>query len=343
LIKIFERKMDMKGLVIILIWGFCVIFAGCSGTYDFFSFAPKFDGWQMFALMPMPISVYPLATNENAVFDDALIGKWVMMDTDVPVGWSIIYEGGDSYVLRWMFFSYEALLVEVGDFRFLDISIIDNDKEQSLQQQLSSFYKLPLHSFMMIEMSGDEMKVVPVDYESVRYLLDNDPNYISTPYLYSHSDEIGERLILTAQAEQLENLVLGLPKIWEAEDSTVKLQKNSTFISESDIVFDESLVGLIFKDKYRIESFEDVAYKIELKDEIEGTYYFCIVKSGDTRLMAFFWHLDVPTDDDYPFELVPDFFAEFEVVDDKLDFKHMSFNKAKEILSKESVKITEKD
>jgi hypothetical protein len=174
-------------------------------------------------------SLHPLFTEEDIVFDEQLLGTWVegsdksetswefarLNEADVgPVAKDVLGDVKGLYrltvttkeedkVLRG---SVVACLGKLEGRMFLDVF---PDKFPSGQQDMekmplryNAFFFVPVHTFIQVDRTGDQLKLRLTDEERLAKLLEAEPTAVK------HERAMEDRRILTASTKELQAFVL---------------------------------------------------------------------------------------------------------------------------------------
>lgn len=300
-----------------------LLLAGCFSSKRAFDF---FGSFFFVRLASNPISLHSLATEDTIIFDETLVGKWAIDENDAyMVLFSITQRSEKGYTIRVFNIYYDAYLVKIGDAKFLDVVYSHTCSPQSLYQQIGLFHHAPLHGFTKISISGDNLLVYPIFHE---VLIDSkfaDPNKIEYTTLPSRGKHIPELTIITSYTEQLQEYFNEFGENFSFSEDLllIPLVRMETLYTESNIVFDEDLLGewTIDEKKFVFERYNKNMYKVIGYDDdlLEGHFYFYIIKFDDVRLMAFFTGLDEHQYcNESKVDLIPDMVFAFEVLDDEI-------------------------
>jgi hypothetical protein len=117
----------------------------------------------------LPLSIYPLYTDKETVFDPSLIGTWedekadsVWMLEEGPSGsyvFQLVTEGEESR-------SFSVHLVKLGPHEFLDFFPMEEEGEDFLGDLL-----LPVHLFYKMERAGDQIRLRVLNEEWLASLI----------------------------------------------------------------------------------------------------------------------------------------------------------------------------
>ncbi|MHC4727124.1 MAG: hypothetical protein ACYS17_07805 [Planctomycetota bacterium] len=158
------------------------------------------------------MSLHPLYTEKDVVFEERLLGGWVDDPNSPETTWQFnrIEEPENAYSLIFSDEegkkgSFVAHLVRLDNRLFFDIypseppsEIEDPDKSEL---PFNSFFFIPTHTFMKIDFNGPQLKMWLTNDEEMKKLLKEEPNAVKHTF-------IEDRLILTATTKELQNFVL---------------------------------------------------------------------------------------------------------------------------------------
>jgi hypothetical protein len=158
------------------------------------------------------ISLHPLFTKENLVFEEKLLGTWVD-DTNSPeVTWEFerIAEPEKAYKLifsddkgkKGLFVTH---LVKLENRLFLDVYPAELPWEQedpnNLKWPYNTFFLIPAHTFIKVSSIEPQLKMRLTICDEMEKLLKEDPNAVK------HTS-LEDRLVLTASTKELQAFVL---------------------------------------------------------------------------------------------------------------------------------------
>lgn len=158
------------------------------------------------------MSLHPLYTEKDVVFEERLLGRWVDDPNSPETTWQFnrIEEPNNAYNLLFSDEegkkgSFIAHLVKLQNRLFLDVypselpsKIEDPNK---LDLPFNSFFLIPAHTFLKIEFSGPKLKMWMTNDEDMKKLLEEETNAVQHTF-------IEDKLILTAPTKELQNFVL---------------------------------------------------------------------------------------------------------------------------------------
>lgn len=170
------------------------------------------------------VSLHPLFTKENIVFEEKLVETWVEDPNDPEVTWefSRLDESAAQGPLEaWReeitkFYrlsitddegrkgSFAACLVKVGDGLFLDVFA---DRFPSGEQDIekmklayNGFFFLPVHTFIRVDSIGEQLAIRITDDDRFEELIQAEPTAV-------RHEIVDDRPVLTASTEQLQAFV----------------------------------------------------------------------------------------------------------------------------------------
>ncbi|MBC8469442.1 MAG: hypothetical protein H8D56_08210 [Planctomycetes bacterium] len=180
------------------------------------------DGWAKKALFYLlaallggcvPVmSLHPLYTEKDVVFEERLLGRWVDDPNRPETAWEFhrIEEPNNAYSLVFSDEegkkgSFVAHLVRLQNKLFLDVypseppwEIEDPNK---LELPYNSFFLIPAHTFIKIDFNGPQLKMWLTKDEEMEKLLKEEPNAVKHTF-------IEDKLILTAPTKELQSFVI---------------------------------------------------------------------------------------------------------------------------------------
>ena len=158
------------------------------------------------------ISLHPFYTEEDVVFEEKLLGKWVDDPNEPDTTWEFnrIEEPKNAYKL--VFFddegqkgSFVVHLVRLQNKLFLDVYPSELpweiEDESKLELPYNSFFLIPVHTFIKIDFNGPQLKMWLTNEDEMEKLLEEEPDAVKHTF-------IEDRLILTASTKELQNFVL---------------------------------------------------------------------------------------------------------------------------------------
>jgi hypothetical protein len=170
------------------------------------------------------VSLHPLFTKENIIFEEKLVGTWVKDSNNPEVIWkfSRLDESAAQGPLEpWKeeitkFYglnitdqdgrkgSFAACLVKLGDRLFLDVFA---DRLPSGEQDIekaplvyNGFFFLPVHTFIKVDSIGDQLVIRVTDDDRFKELIQ------AVPAAVKH-EIVDDRPVLTASTKELQEFV----------------------------------------------------------------------------------------------------------------------------------------
>ncbi len=158
------------------------------------------------------MSLHPLYTEKDVVFEERLLGRWVDDPNSPETTWEFnrIEEPKNAYNLVFSDEegkkgSFVAHLVRLQNRLFLDVypseppwEIEDPNK---VELPFNSFFLIPAHTFIKIDFNGPQLKMWLTNDEEMKKLLKEEPNAVKHTF-------VEDKLILTAPTKELQNFVL---------------------------------------------------------------------------------------------------------------------------------------
>src|ERR1043166_3144698 len=160
-------------------------------------------------------SVNPLYTQEDLVFDPALVGAW--SEGEGKDTWAFEKAGEKKYKLlhtdeKGRTGEFEAHLLKLGQHPFLDLHLVDpGEKEEWQINELAAVAMImrPGHLFFKVSQIQPTLQVSPLHEDWLNKLLEKDANAIQHERIQFGSDKTNDyRNILTAGTKDLQKFVL---------------------------------------------------------------------------------------------------------------------------------------
>ena len=158
------------------------------------------------------ISLHPLYTKENVVFEKKLLGTWVDNPNEPKVTWqfesadepkktyNLVFTGEDG-----LKGSFVVHLVKLGDDLFLDIfpseAPWDLDDPNESKWPYNSLFMIPAHTFVKVDTLAPKLKLRLMLETQLEKLLEENPEAIAHV-------EVKDRSVLTASTKELQEFVL---------------------------------------------------------------------------------------------------------------------------------------
>lgn len=156
------------------------------------------------------VSLHPLYTEEDVVFERKLLGTWVQDNDKTTWEFKTIDEPQNAYKLIFSDEegkkgSFVARLVKLQNRLFLDVfpSELPWEPEDpnKMDWPYNSWFLVPAHTFMKIDSIEPQLKMRLALESKIEELLKEDPNAIK------HAS-VEDRLVLTASTKELQAFVL---------------------------------------------------------------------------------------------------------------------------------------
>lgn len=156
------------------------------------------------------MSLYPLYTEQDVVFEEKLVGTW-MDDSDSTWEFSAPNEPPKSYELVYTDDegrkgSFGVYLTKIDDKLFLDAQpnkLVTGslDEPNQVEWFYNAFFFLPLHTFIRVDAVEPALKMRLTDDEDMEKLLKEDPNAVKY-------EKLDDSIVLIASTKQLQAFVL---------------------------------------------------------------------------------------------------------------------------------------
>ena len=156
-------------------------------------------------------SLNPLYTEKELVFDPALVGVWV----DGGQTWSFEKSGDKSYKLlhndgKGRTGTFDAHLVKLKDYLFLDISVTDLGAKEESRDELVTRTLIPGHLFLKVTESGPMLRLSWMHRRWLEAELGGNPKAIAH---FKNGNQTSQTaptptIVLTAPTEELQAFVI---------------------------------------------------------------------------------------------------------------------------------------
>lgn len=145
------------------------------------------------------VSVNPLFSDDTLIYDEGLLGTWQRENLVV-----IFTPAGEkTYRLRLIdkreknkVEVLEGRLVKLGDQHYLDLMPPPLSKDD-----VATVHRVDGHSIWKISLQGDTLRLIAMDFEWLRDLLDNDPKALKAARVEKYS------IVLAASTAELQQFV----------------------------------------------------------------------------------------------------------------------------------------
>jgi len=165
------------------------------------------------------MSLHPLYTEKDVVFEERLLGRWVDDPNSPETTWEFnrIEEPKNAYNLvfsdeegkKGSFVAHLVSLRSVGtpgkSRLFLDVYPSEppweTEDPNKLELPYNNFFLIPAHTFIKIDFYGPQLKMWLTNDEDMEKLLKEEPNAVKHTF-------IEDKLILTAPTKELQDFIL---------------------------------------------------------------------------------------------------------------------------------------
>ena len=157
------------------------------------------------------MSLHPLYTEEDVVFEKKLLGTWVDDSNDAIWEFKRLDESEKAYELilrdnEGKKGSFVIRLVELEDLLFLDVYpnkyMCKQQDPEEMEWTYNAFFEVGVHTFIKIDSIEPTLRMGLTDDDNMKELLGEDPNAVKHTWL-----EDG-KFILTASTRELQAFVL---------------------------------------------------------------------------------------------------------------------------------------
>ncbi len=156
------------------------------------------------------MSLHPLYTEKDAVFEEKMLGKWFGETDNSIYEFSRSEESSKKYQLTFTDEEgqkglFEAQLVKLEGKLFLDVYPAqfpcDIEDANKADWAYNAFFLIPAHTFAKVDYSEPKLKLALTDDEKMKELLEADPNAVKF-------ESIDDKAVLTASPKELQKFVL---------------------------------------------------------------------------------------------------------------------------------------
>ncbi len=171
------------------------------------------------------VSLSPLFTRGDIVFDEKLLGTWLEDPNNPSLSWEFarFEEGAAENLPKELQGEYKQVyrvnltdkeghkgalagcLVKLWDRRFIDLFPDQFPSGESDMEKMklgfNAFFFLPCHTFVRVDAVGDQLKIQFTDDEEFKKLVEAEPKAVS------HT-ETEEHIVLTASTKELQSFVV---------------------------------------------------------------------------------------------------------------------------------------
>jgi hypothetical protein len=156
------------------------------------------------------MSLHPLYTEKEVVFEEKMLGTWVDENEDTSLEFSRSKKSDKRYQLiladnEGHKGKFEAQLVKLEGKLFLDVYPAqfpcDIEDANKADWAYNAFFLIPAHTFAKVDYSEPKLKLALTDDEKMKELLEADPNAVKF-------ESIDDKAVLTASPKELQKFVL---------------------------------------------------------------------------------------------------------------------------------------
>jgi len=156
------------------------------------------------------LSLHPLFTEKDAVFDEKLLGTWVDDPNSPEATWEFKRADTNDNAYRLIFSDKEgkkgmfvAHLVKLKDKLFLDICPAPWEQQDpnKIEWVYNTLFLIPAHTFVKIDSIEPQLKMLLTDDDKMKEFLKADPNAVKHEFLEDSP-------ILTGSTKELQIFVL---------------------------------------------------------------------------------------------------------------------------------------
>ena len=163
-------------------------------------------------------SLYPLYTDDDVVFDPAVVGTWI---DDDDATWTLEERSsGHGYRLTIVeedvSMDFAARLVRLGEYRFLDIYPEDDSRDDFLGSHF-----VAAHTFWKLSIEDETMRLVGLNPDWLADGLEDGTVQLT----YSRWGHDGDDVLLTAKTRELQEFIVAHAENAEAFDTVVRLHR----------------------------------------------------------------------------------------------------------------------
>jgi hypothetical protein len=150
-------------------------------------------------------SLQPLFTDKDIAFEPALNGTWVDQDGEEQLvfsswsdrtGYTVIHSKQGNHPA-----SFEARLVQLGDYRFVDLY----PTEPAMPNDLYAAHFIGVHSFHRVWLDEDKLRIATLDPDWLRKMISENGLEIGHAVVNDGHDDA---IVLTAPTAKLQELVV---------------------------------------------------------------------------------------------------------------------------------------
>jgi hypothetical protein len=143
-------------------------------------------------------SLHPLYTDKDLIFEPAIVGTWESEGGNL---WIFLKSGEKSYELVYQEKEtparFQAHLVKLGQYQFLDLYPTSLDLKNDLQQA----HILYTHTFFRVWLDHDTLRLAILEHDWLKKMLDEKKVTIK-------HEVVDKRVVLTASTKDLQKFVM---------------------------------------------------------------------------------------------------------------------------------------
>jgi hypothetical protein len=148
----------------------------------------------------------PVYTDNDLIFDPALVGSWGS-PSDEKERWSFSKAGAKQYKLKQTDgdgrrADFDARLVRLGDYKFLDLLVVEADERDTRLNGWAAFSLVPTHLVLQVHEIGPKLKISAMNPDWVKEWLEKNPKSVE------HRKISDERYVIMASTKDLQKFIL---------------------------------------------------------------------------------------------------------------------------------------
>jgi hypothetical protein len=150
-------------------------------------------------------SLNPIYTDKDIIFDAALVGTWG--SGDAREKWIFSKSDGNRYKLQQtdsdgITAEFDARLVRLGDYKFLDLFLVNVDERYTKLNGWAAFSLIPAHLVLQVHEIGPKLKISAMNPDWVKEWLEKNPKSLE------HRKLTDDRYVILATTKDLQKFVL---------------------------------------------------------------------------------------------------------------------------------------
>lgn len=164
------------------------------------------------------LSLQPIGTEENAVFEPKLVGVW--KEPQSKETWAFTRAGEKQYRVQYTLRSGETVtfsghLARLENMRILDLRV---ERPDDSENEPTYGFVLPTHWFLRIDQVEPTLQMRQIDYTWLEKLLAHQPDAL-------RHEVIEDRIVLSASTEELQRFLLKYADTKEAFSAPATLKR----------------------------------------------------------------------------------------------------------------------